>query len=141
MAGIAHQWLLVWAARRMSADGFLVGGFEAYARQAGIWNALPPPFDLRGVRPDAWGVRTEDSLFAFAEAKTVDDIDTKHTRAQLRVFGFIRMRRTVHRCPLYLSVPRSAAFRLDRVLADLGLIGARHVIRLHIPDALIAEGH
>jgi hypothetical protein len=140
MAGIAHQWLLVWAARRMCADGFLLGGFEAHARQAGVWNALPPPFELRGVRPDAWGVRTEDSLFAFAEAKTADDIDTKHTRAQLRIFGFIRARRTVRRCPLYVSVPRSAAPRLDRVLADLGLIGAKHVIRLHIPDALIAEG-
>lgn len=124
----------------MCADGFLLGGFEAYARQAGVWNALPPPFDLRGVRPDAWGVRTEDLLFAFAEAKTADDIDTKHTRAQLRIFGFIRMRRTVHRCPLYVSVPRSAASKLDRVLADLGLIGAKHVIRLHIPDALIARG-
>lgn len=125
----------------MCADGFLLGGFEAYARQAGVWNALPPPFELRGVRPDAWGVRTEDSLLAFAEAKTIDDIDTKHTRAQLRVFGHTRMRGTVQNCPLYVSVPRSAAIRLDRVLADLGLITAKHVVRLHIPDALIAGGH
>jgi hypothetical protein len=138
MASIAHQWLLVWAARRMCADGFLLGGFEAYARQAGVWNALPPPFELRGVRPDAWGIRTEDSLLAFGEAKTEDDIDTRHTRAQLSVFGFTRMRQSVHRCPLYISIPRSAASRLDRVLADLDLIGAKHVIRLHIPDALIA---
>lgn len=141
MSGTAHQWLLVWAARRMCADGFLLGGFEAYARQAGVWNALPPPFELRGVRPDAWGVRTEDSVLAFAEAKTSDDIDTKHTRAQLRVFGFTRMRGTVRSCPLYVSVPQSAAIRLDRVLADLGLIGAKHVVRLHIPDTLIVGRH
>jgi hypothetical protein len=140
MAGNAHQWLLVWAARRMCADGFFLGGFEAHARQAGVWNALPPPFELRGVRPDAWGVRTKDSLFAFAEAKAADDIDTRHTRAQLKVFGFTRMRRSVYRCPLYVSVPRSAASLLDRVLADLGLIGAKHVIRLHIPDALLSGG-
>lgn len=121
----------------MCADGFLPGGFEAHAHQAGVWNALPPPFKFRGVRPDAWGVRTEDALFAFAEAKTSDDIDTKHTRAQLRVFGFTHLRNDSRRCPLYLAVPRSSAYRLDRVLIDLGLIGASNVIRLHIPEALL----
>jgi hypothetical protein len=92
------------------------------------------------MRPDAWGVRAEDFLMAFAEAKTSHDIDTSHTRAQLRVFGFAKMRNTTCRCPLYFAVPRSSAYRLDRVLNDLGLIGARHVIRLHVPDALI-EAH
>jgi hypothetical protein len=121
----------------MTADGFLLGGFEAPARQAGVWNALPPPFELLGVRPDAWGVRTEDSLFAFAEAKTTDDIDTRHTREQLRVFGFTKMRHSVQRCPLYISIPRSCAYRLDLVLIDLGLISARNIIRLHIPEALL----
>jgi hypothetical protein len=121
----------------MAADGFRLGGFEAHARQAGVWNALPIPFTLRGVRPDAWGVRTEDALFAFAEAKTADDIDTKHTRTQLRVFGFTNMRHDARRCPLYLAIPCSSAYRLDRVLVDLGLIGARNVIRLHIPEALL----
>ena len=122
----------------MSADGFLLGGFEAPATQAGVWNALPAPFTLKGARPDAWGVRTDDALMAFAEAKTCDDIDNKHTRAQVRVFGFTRMRNTKCYCPLYLAIPRSSAYRLDRVLADLGLIGARHVVRLHIPDALLS---
>src|SRR5262245_23121382 len=121
----------------MTADGFLLGGFEAYARQAGVWNALPAPFDLQGQRPDAWGVRAEDSLFAFAEAKTSNDIDTRHTRAQLRVFGFTKMRHSVQRCPLYIAIPRSSAYRLDRVLSDLGLISARNVIRLHIPEPLL----
>lgn len=121
----------------MCADGFLLGGFEAPARQAGAWNALPVPFELHGVRPDAWGIRAKDSLMAFAEAKTVGDIDTKHTRAQLRVFGFTKMRETSRSCQLYLAIPHSSVYRLDRVLGDLGLLGARHIVRLHIPDVLI----
>jgi hypothetical protein len=132
-----HQWLLLWAARRMTADGFLVGGFEAEAPQAGCWNALPPPFVIAGVRPDGWGIRMQDSLLAFAEAKTSDDIDTKHTRNQLQVFGFTNMRQSAQRCPLYVAIPRSCAYLLDRVLADLGLISARNVVRLHIPDVLL----
>jgi hypothetical protein len=123
----------------MSADGFVLGGFEAYARQAGAWNALPPPFELQGARPDAWGIRPDDSLLAFAEAKTLKDIDTSHTRAQLRILGFARMRRSKRYCPLYIAVPRSGASRLDRVLNEIGLLRAPHVIRLHVPSALLEE--
>jgi hypothetical protein len=139
MASDCHQWLLLWAARRMSADGFVLGGFEAPARQAGFWNALPAPFQFHGSRPDTWGIRPQSSEFAFGEAKTASDIDTPHTRAQLKIFGFTRMKLTGARCRLYLSVPRSACRQLDRVLIDLGLIGARHIVRLHIPDALLQE--
>jgi hypothetical protein len=121
----------------MAADGFVLGGFEAKAIQAGIWNALPPPFVLKGVRPDAWGLRTKDSLFAFAEAKAANDIDNKHTRSQLRVFGHTKMRSNAHQCPLYIAIPWSAAYVLDHVLIDLGLISARHIVRLHVPEVLL----
>lgn len=123
----------------MSADGFALGGFEAPAKQAGVWNSLPVPFALKRVRPDAWGLRAQDSLLAFAEAKTAGDIDTKHTRAQLRVFGFTHVVNDLRPCPLYVAVPRSCTGLLDRVLVDLGLIHARHVFRLHIPDVLLLE--
>lgn len=123
----------------MSADGFVLGGFEAPARQAGVWNSLPTPFALKRVRPDAWGLRTQDSLLAFAEAKTAGDIDAKHTRAQLRVFGFTHLANDPRPCPLYVAVPRSCAGLLDHVLVDLGLACARHIVRLHIPDVLLSE--
>lgn len=123
----------------MNADGFLPCGFEAHARQAGSWNSLPMPFELNGVRPDAWGLRTRDALLAFAEAKTSNDINTRHTRLQLRIFGFTHMPSDSRRCPLYLAIPRSSAYELDRVLIDLGLIGAQHVVRLHVPDVLLTE--
>jgi hypothetical protein len=123
----------------MSADGFVLGGFEAPAKQTGIWNSFPVPFALKRVRPDAWGLRTQDSLLAFAEAKTAGDIDTKHTRAQLRVFGFTHLGNDPRPCPLYVAIPRSCSALLDRVLVDLGLIHARHVVRLHIPDVLLSE--
>ena len=123
----------------MAADGFLLGGFEAPARQAGFWNSLPIPFELGGVRPDAWGIRAQDSLMAFAEVKTTGDVETNHTRQQLRVFGYTNMREGSVRCPVYVAVPLSAQRRLDRVLDGLGLLRARHVVRLHIPDVLLRE--
>lgn len=42
-------------------------------------------------------------------------------------------------CRPYRAVPRSAAPALDRVLADTGLLGAAHVVRLHIPDCLVMD--
>lgn len=121
----------------MAADGFILTGLDGRVEQAGSWGALPAPFQLHGVRPDACAVRTEDGVVAFVEAKTQGDVDNAHTRAQLRILGFARMRDGKTRCPLYISIPRSAAYALDRVLIDLGLIGARHVMRLHVPNVLL----
>lgn len=136
-AGTVHQSLLLWAARRMAADGFSLSGFDSKADQGGGWNVLPPPFRLHGVRADAWGVRQGDGAVAFAEAKAAGDIDNAHTRTQLRVLGFARVRASKRRCPLYLSIPRSSAYALDRVLADIGLLGAKHLVRLHVPEAML----
>lgn len=121
----------------MAADGFVLIGLDGNVEQAGEWNNLPSPFVLNGVRPDACAVREGDGVIGFAEAKMQEDIDTPHTRDQLRVLGFSRMRQDKKRCPLYLAVPRSAAYALDRVLIDVGLIGAPHIKRLHIPSVLL----
>jgi hypothetical protein len=123
----------------MTADGFVLGGFEAPVPQGGIWNVLPQPFQLRGFRPDGWGVDIDKSLFAFAEAKSWSDIDTVHTRSQLKTFGFISMREGRQRCPLYIAVPRSGESRLDQVLKDVDLLGADHVRRIEVPDILLRE--
>jgi len=142
MASAAHQWLLVWASRRMEADGFAVSGFDGQARHGGRWNTMPAPFTLAGLRPDAWGVRGDDALLAFAEAKTADDIDNDHTRRQLAAFARARVgagegRR---RCPLYIAIPRSATHLLDRALARIGLAGATNIVRIHVPDILLEGG-
>lgn len=122
----------------MTSDGFLVAGCDGSIPQGGCWNALPRPPALVGVRPDACGIAPVSGEFAFGEAKTCQDIDTLHTRKQLRVFGRL-MHRKGMTCRLYIAVPRSAAGVLDRVLCQVGLQGARHVFRLHIPDSLITE--
>lgn len=139
MAGKAHQWLLLWAARKMCGDGFLLGGFEAPVPQGGVWNALPLPFELKGFRPDGWGVRLDELLFAFAEAKSHGDIDTVHTRSQLKTFGYVEIRETGERCLVYVAIPRSGARLLDRVLKDVGLLDAPHVTRIEVPDVLLRE--
>src|SRR5262245_31879278 len=139
VAGSVHQWLLLWAGRKMCADGFLLGGFEAPVPQGGVWNALPLPFEFGHFRPDGWGVQLDQSLFAFAEAKAWADIDTTHTRLQLSTFGFVDMRESRRRCPIYVAVPRSGGRILDRVLNDVGLFGAAHVRRIEVPDVLLQE--
>lgn len=123
----------------MMADGFQITGFDGRIDQAGALNDLPCPFELMGVRPDACGMKDEEGLVGFAEAKTENDVDNAHTRAQLRVLGHVRMRNGKAICPLYIAVPRECAYALDRVLIDVGLIGAKHVRRIHVPGILL--GH
>ncbi|CAE6878985.1 hypothetical protein R75471_01672 [Paraburkholderia domus] len=123
----------------MMADGFRVTGFDGHIDQAGELNRLPPPFEVRGVRPDACGVHLSGDLIGFAEAKTKNDIDNAHTRAQLRVLGYARMQDGKNSCPLYIAIPRSCAYALDRVLIDVGLIRAKHVYRLHVPEVFLAH--
>jgi hypothetical protein len=123
----------------MTADGFVVAGCDGRIPQGGLWNTLPVPPQLVGVRPDAWGVAPGTGDIAFGEAKTWTDIDTVHTRKQLRVLGRLIGRDDRRRCRLYLAIPRSAAGDLDRVLGDVGLLGARHLVRLHIPDCFLME--
>lgn len=135
MPSQAHQSLLLWGVRRMAADGFLIAGFDGHADQGGGLNELPAPVSVHGVRADAIGVHQANGMIAFAEAKTASDIDNAHTRKQLRVLGFARAQGSP--CHLYIAVPRSGAYALDRVLIDTGLIGSKHVRRLHVPDILL----
>lgn len=123
----------------MSADGFLVTGCDGPLPRGGNWNALPRCPQLGNMRPDAWGIAPVTGEFAFGEAKTCSDIYTVHTRNQLSVFGRVVQRDLNTACRLYFAVPRSAAYALDRVLGRAGLLGAPHIVRLHIPDCLVED--
>ena len=141
-ASSAHQELVLWVARKMTADGFLVLGADGSSPRDGLWGSLPWPFEVRNRRPDLCGIAPETGEIAIGEAKTWGDIDTAHTRIQLNVFGRVKNRGRENRCRLYIAVPRSAACSLDRVLVDVGLLGAPHVSRICIPDCFItAEKH
>lgn len=135
MPSDAHQLLLFWGVRRMLADGFRIEGFDGGTGEALELSRLPAPFELEGVRADAWGIKNGSGLIGFAEAKTARDINNRHTRKQLRVLGRAQMRGSL--CPLYLAVPRASAYDLDRVLIDTGLIGARHIRRIHVPQVFL----
>ena len=134
-----HQWLLVWAARQMVKDGFIVSGFDGCAPRGEEWSSLPTPFTFRGVRADVWGQREQDPMIAFGEAKTFHDIDTPHTRRQLEVLGKTKMKGEKVCCPLYIAVPHSAVYELDHVLIDVGLLRAKNLVRLHIPDVFVEK--
>jgi len=133
----AHQSLLLWACRKMAADGFRVIAKDGAIPWGGPWNSVPAPPQIKHLRPDACGVHLATGHFALGEAKTLEDINTKHTREQLRVFGQLSHRNDYAKCRLYLSVPRSGVIILDYVLGQVGLLGTAHIIRLHIPDCLV----
>jgi hypothetical protein len=135
----AHQTLLLWGMRSMQRDGFRVGGIDGFVEQAGYGRELPRPPTLAGVRPDAWGVHAEEELVAFVEAKSASDIDNRHTRVQLCTLGSLRMPLSRKRCPVYVVIPRGAAYALDRVLIDLDLLRAPHIRRLHVPGVLLEQ--
>lgn len=126
----------------MSFDGFLILASDGAVPQGGAWNALPAPPEMMHLRADACGFDPNTGRYAFGEAKTSQDIDTEHTRRQLRVFAKLVHRLDGTMCWLYLAVPRSAVTALDRVLVESGLLEARNVIRLQIPDCFVeGTGH
>lgn len=137
MPSTTHQWLQLWLARRMVADGFTILGYDGQTPQGDTWNALPPPALLAGARPDAWGVHGDTGQLAVGEAKTSQDVATAHTSFQLRAFGALFDDAIGRYCRFYIAVPRSAIHPLDRVLAACGLAGASHIVRLHIPDCIV----
>jgi hypothetical protein len=139
MASDVHQSLLLWISRKMALDGFLLCNSDGPMPQGGYWNQLPQAPEVSGFRADACGVLPLTGEFAFGEAKTYQDIDTEHTRKQLRIFGYLKHRDGRTMCRLYFAVPRSAAIGLDRVLRDVGLLGAPHIVRLHIPDCFVTD--
>jgi hypothetical protein len=123
----------------MTADDFTIGGYDGPTAQGGLWNRLPIPFEIAAVRPDVFGICKHSTRIAVGEAKTADDVCTRHTIQQFKVLGHLRDRQTGELCKLYIGIPRSAAYALDRVLASVGLINKHHVTRLHIPDCLLVE--
>jgi hypothetical protein len=135
--GSIHQTLLLWIARRMQSDGFTVAGFDGVALQAGFWNTLPKPFLLRGRRPDAWGCSCDGLRLAFGEAKTARDILSHRTQDQFRIFGSVRMKASSNPCPLYVAAPREQASVLDEALKRAGMLGVPHLVRIHVPEALL----
>lgn len=139
MPSSSHQALLLWIIRKMAADGFVLAGCDGFVPQGGLWKSVPRPSKFSGLRPDACGAMPATGEFAIGEAKTAADLDNAHTCKQLYVFGRLRTRPGDIACRLYIAVPRSAAPALDRLLARVGLLGAKHVIRLHIPDCFVAE--
>jgi hypothetical protein len=135
-----HQWLVLWAARKMTQDGFDVLGVDGRIPRESARTGLPPPPHVGGVRPDLWGYNSATEQLAFGEAKTEGDIEREHTLSQLRTLARTRLRGSAGRPRLYLAVPHSALARLDRVLAKAGLSGLVDVVRLPIPDILLERG-
>lgn len=136
----AHQWLVVWAVRKMTNDGFVPLAWDGALPhfQSAVLGRSP---QFMNLRPDAVGVDPRSKRTAFCEAKTWNDIETRHTQQQLQAFSSLSSRTDKGPSRLYIAIPRSAAPALDRVLAKIGLAGDPNVTRLHIPDCLLEVRH
>ena len=137
MPSNVHQELLLWALRKMTADGYLPVACDGAMPRGGFWNLLPTPAQTGRYRPDAYGVHATSGALAFGEAKTVNDIFTPHTLKQLAMFGRLFDRSQKDWCKLYIAVPRSAALLLDRTLARTHLLGNKNIFCMYVPDCIV----
>jgi hypothetical protein len=137
MPSAMHQWLALWAARRMVRDGFDPIAFDGPAHQAGLWNLLPRcPAIGAALHPDVVGLHRSGDI-AIGEAKTAHDLRTTRSRRQLAVFAHLRHRASGDLVHLYVAVPSSVALDLHDLLAGLGLVSASHVRCVYVPDILL----
>src|SRR5258708_15752199 len=119
MACLQHQWLVLWVARKMERDGFVVTRYDGQTPQGGMRNVLPSPGNMGGYRPDVVGVTLDSVDWALGEAKSHEDVDTTHTRSQLGWFGRLTSRGVL--AALYVAVPLTASNALEPVLIAVGL--------------------
>lgn len=136
MPSSKHQALLLWGVRRMLSDGFNVAGVDGFVDRLGLPAGFPRPPTFHGVRPDAFGWHLATGVGGFVEAKSERDVDNAHTRKQLRELASLRSS-SGRPYLLYLAIPRCAAYALDKVLIDLGLLRAENVRRVHVPSILL----
>lgn len=138
MPSLEHQWLVLWVARKMERDGFVVRQYDAPTPQGGMRNALPSPGNLGRFRPDVVGMGRDSATWAIGEAKSHRDVDTAHTRRQLGWFGRLTAAGGLP-AALYVAVPLTARNALERVLHDVGLAHRPGIYRVVIPDCLVPD--
>lgn len=137
MPSVVHQSLVLWLARKMTVDGYLVCGCDGRMPRGGLWNVAPIPFDIHGVRPDIWGIHSTSGQLALGEAKSATDVSNSHTRRQLHTFLNVRERKSSRACALYIAVPASAEDALSLTLRAISAEAESRVVRMHIPDCLL----
>jgi len=136
---MTHQILVMWALRKIQADGFIPLAYDGVLPQFDCQRRLQYPPIVSGIRPDAFAFSPSNGVFAFGEAKTVFDVESTHTRHQLLSYARMTGLGGDGQACLYIVVPRSASKLLDRVLAEVGLIAARQLRRMHIPDCFVED--
>jgi len=87
--------------------------------------------DARGVRYVPDGRRRGEmnpDLLCLGEAKTAEDIDNDHTKAQFKEFSNYVMPGVYGQdCPFYVAISKGSEETLERVLKELGLPNKPHV--------------
>ena len=134
-----HQWLVLWTARKVMADGYRVCGYHGPTPQGGPLNWLPIPPVLLDIRPDVLAVKLQEKAFAIGEAKTEEDLISAHSRHQFEVLRKATQV-TGWRGKIYVAAPLSAVRALDNALAKTGRADTHSSVRLNIPDCLLYEG-
>src|SRR5262245_39472923 len=106
MPSTAHGWLVVWLARRLSRDGFMLVGADAGAAKKFLPDNPSMSPTLRAFRPDLIAIHRRSRVIALGEAKTANDLNKAHTCGQLASMLAARDRRG-RMLRVYLAVPRT----------------------------------
>lgn len=130
-AGADHQWLVLWAARLMERDGFVLSGLHGPVPHGGARNRLPLPVSICGHRPDVSATRNSER--AIGEAKTAEDVASGHSLAQYASYRAALERGYF----LYLVCPQSSSTLMDRAAMTAGLLCHPRLVRMHVPDAML----
>lgn len=87
--------------------------------------------DGENKRPDIDAFDDREQVFVRGEAKTGDgDLTTRHTKTQFRLFANRHNTKNGKTSLLYVIVPSNKMAQLESVLADLGLLSNKKVIRV-----------
>lgn len=103
---------------------------EGFQIRCANYDNYSPCTEVENYIPDAKGYRTDIELLCFGEAKTADDIDNDHTKAQFREFANRQMKEGKSQgksCPFYIAIPKGSEDVLQKVLREIGLLGKPHV--------------
>ena len=133
MASKVHQFLLGLLIKKVRLAGYRIFFLEGKFVEE---NQLPIPPKILRHRPDALGISVYGQV-CICESKTNHDINTNRTKEQLIDFSNIELNGFL--CEVFIAIPKSAEYVLNKVLRDIKLYKKNNIFILKVPDEIINE--
>jgi len=127
-----HRLLVQMIIRAMHSAGYRVVASDTHYFQLGNVRLKKPPA-LDRHQPDLVGIRSRAPRLSIGEAKTTNDLRTRHTREQL--WDYAQVRDAV----VIIAIPEGAATTYLKVATEIGLSNLPQIRVLKVPEALISH--